>query len=267
MLVEIIGGNGMLGNAILHEINEKKNNKFFLEKKSLIWSAGTLQKYLSKFEVENELNKFRIIIQDYSSKDFNKLIYLSSAGSLYKSGKTTISIESSEIKPENSYGALKLAEEEILQTEFAKYFDKIMVIRLANVYGRSFSDLSKLGLIDRAIYCAINDLELKINVDKLSRKNYGFKKDYAKNIVAIMENSNSFNPLEVFNLGPSFNYSIEEIISIISDYFHQELKVSYHNQNINETVLIETENDYLLSMTKELDPWIRLEDYLFGYTP
>ena len=266
MLVEIIGKKGMLGSALLDEINRRKNFENSIKKKTLIWSAGTLQKNLPEYKIQEELQKFREVIQEYSAKDSSNLIYLSSAGSLYESTKNIVATESAEIKTENSYGFLKHAEEKILQTEFAESFNKIIIIRLANVYGRLLADSNKLGLIDRAIYCNINNLELTINVNKSSRKNYGFKGDYAKNIISILENQDIFDPLEVINLGPDFSYSIEEIISIIENYFQKEINITYLNQNINETVLIRTDNNKLLSITKESDRWINLQEFLNTYS-
>jgi len=263
MNIEIIGKNGMLGGALLEELKMKNNNiETLLKNKTILWSAGTLQKDLSEQKIENELQKFKKIVQEFSSKNFNNFVYLSSAGSLYPSNKNVISTESSEVIPINSYGFLKQAEEEIIRSKFHQYFDKIIIIRLANVYGRTFTNFDKLGLIDRAIYCAINNLELKINVDKASRKNYGFKRDYAKKIVTILENDNKFDSLEIFNLGPSFSYSIEELISVIGNHFKTKIKVTYTNQNVTETVLIKSENEKLRSINKELDRWIKVEEYL-----
>ena len=266
MIVEIIGKEGMLGSSLLDEINRKKDFEFSIKKKTLVWSAGTLQKNLPEYEIQEELQEFTEVIKEYSANGFNNLIYLSSAGSLYESGTNVVSTESMEIKPENSYGFLKHAEEKILQKEFAEYFDKIIIIRLANIYGRSLADSNKLGLIDRAIYCNLNNLELTINVNKSSRKNYGFKGDYSKNIVSILENQDMFGPLEIINLGPDFSYSIEEIISVIESYYRKEMNVTYLNQNINETVLIKTENEKLLSIIKESDPWISLEQFLIKFS-
>lgn len=252
----------MLGSALIDEIKLRNNFELSLNKKSLIWSAGTLQKNLSPMRMHEELQKFKEVIKEYSANEFNNLIYLSSAGSLYLSTNDIVSTESAEVKPENCYGFLKHAEENILQTEFAEYFDKIFIIRLANVYGRALKDLNKLGLIDRAIFCNINNLELTINVNKLSRKNYGFKRNYARKIISIIENQDKFDHIEVINLGPDFSYSIEEIISIIESHFHKKMKVSYLNQNINETVLIKTENEKLLTIVKESEPWIDLQQFL-----
>lgn len=266
MYVEIIGQNGMLGSAIAEELNKKRNQKNLLSKnKTIIWAAGTLQKNLSPLTIENELQKFTKIIKKHSIRNFANLIYLSSAGSLYKPTKSNISSESSEIMPANAYGFLKQAEEEIIRSKFNQYFDKILIIRLANVYGRTFTNLDKLGLIDRAIYCAVNDLDLLINVDKTSRKNYGYKGDYAKKIITILENHNKFDSLEIINLGPSFSYSIEELISIIGDYFKTRIKITYTNQYTNETVLIKTENEKLRSIDNQLDSWIKVEEYLAEY--
>jgi UDP-glucose 4-epimerase len=118
MIVEIIGKEGMLGSSLLDEINRKKDFEFFIKKKTLVWSAGTIQKNLSEYEIQEELQEFTEVIKEYSANGFNNLIYLSSAGSLYESGTNIVSTESMEIKPENSYGFLKHAEEKILQKDF-----------------------------------------------------------------------------------------------------------------------------------------------------
>jgi nucleoside-diphosphate-sugar epimerase len=266
MTVEIIGKEGMLGSSLLDEIIKRKDFELSIKNKTLLWSAGTIQKNLPEHKIQEELQEFTEVIKEYSANGFNNLIYLSSAGSLYESSTNIVSTESTKIKPENSYGFLKHAEEEILQKEFAEYFDRIIIIRLANIYGRSLADSNKLGLIDRAIYCNLNDLELTINVNKSSRKNYGFRGDYAKNIISILENQDMFDPLEIINLGPNISYSIEEIISVIERYSQKEMNVTYLNQNINETVLIKTENEKLLSIIKESDPWISLEQFLITFS-
>ena len=253
----------MLGSTILKELTSKRSDiETPLGNKTLIWAAGTVEKNLSTNSTAIELQKFTKIIQEHSARKFSTLVYLSSAGSLYKSNKNITSSEFSEITPANAYGFLKQAEEEIIRSNFNQFFDKIFIIRLANVYGRAFTDLDKLGLIDRAIYCAINNLDLIINVDKTSRKNYGYKGDYAKKIVTILENHNKFGSSEIINLGPSFSYSIEELISIIENYFKTKIKITYTNQNVNETVLIKSENEKFISINKELDQWINVEEYL-----
>jgi nucleoside-diphosphate-sugar epimerase len=265
MKIEVIGENGMLGQAIKKTVEKSSINSAELNRNGLVWAAGSIQKKMDQNQVENEMRQFTSYLEQLPPKKHSFILYLSSAGELYPANQFKFHSELSPICPKNDYGLLKQSQEKLLIENFSHKFDKVIILRLANVYGRDLSNITKLGFIDKLILSIKNKSEININVNLESRKHYGHKFDYAESISTIINNLNQFSSGEILNLAPNFNYSIAEIIQICEKHFNQKVLIGERKDNYLDTVLVNTANHTLLNDEIFGNNWLRLEEFLMEF--
>ena len=156
------------------------------------------------------------------------IIYLSSAGIIYDKQNYNESLSYNHIN--TLYGLLKI------QSECTyKYFSDInkdinyKILRISNVYGNiKYHSSNSNGIINILIKNYLTHKQTDITLNN-SIKNYIYIKDLCEIMYKILL-FNFDNKFEIINIGSIYDYSIEDIISILQNKY--TLDISYNKNNI-----------------------------------
>ena len=156
------------------------------------------------------------------------IIYLSSAGIIYDKQNYNESLSYNHIN--TLYGLLKI------QSECTyKYFSDInkdinyKILRISNVYGNiKYHSSNSNGIINILIKNYLTHKQTDITLNN-TIKNYIYIKDLCEIMYKILL-FNFDNKFEIINIGSIYDYSIEDIISILQNKY--TLDISYNKNNI-----------------------------------
>lgn len=211
-------------NRICSEINyfSKFNEKIFI---LFSWSGvpRSLNKKVDEWNINqnitlNFLNIARILRP-------KRIIFISSAGSVYPKNINKIFNESDQTLPSNSYGERKLLSESMIRNFTLENKIKHTILRIASAYGydNRFSDQ---GVINKWLYNAINNEILKLYNSKNSVVNF-ISFDQISNALkkSIEEEING-----TFNIGSIKSVSLEKIIFEIEKITNKKLNFEIINE-------------------------------------
>lgn len=141
----------------------------------------------------------------------SKIIFLSSAGSLYPENIKSYKFSENDIPvPKSSYGRQKLLSEKFL-TDFANtHHQNLTILRISSAYGfdRRFSDQ---GVINKWLNSAIKDKKLDLYNSKESQINFISFDQISNAIILCIKNDLN----GIYNVGTEHSISLEEVIEEI----------------------------------------------------
>lgn len=217
-----IEGNLSNTNLIKEEILSKFEITIVIHLSSTIVPGETFNKLVSDLTLN--LNPTIQLIQNMQDYGMNKIVFFSSGGTVYGDNETKINTESSQTKPINFYGWLKLTiENYILMCH--KYFDiKYLILRPSNPYGILINKNKNQGFIPIALDKAINGKEIEIWGDGTIIRDYIHIDDLTKLVLELI-NNNIWN--ETINIGSGIGTSINSVLKIISEITGKKLLTKY----------------------------------------
>jgi UDP-glucose 4-epimerase len=181
------------------------------------------------------------------AKRNKKIIYLSSAGSLYDD--TYGSTETSSVHPVNYYGLFKKQVEDYLILSGKLFGLDYKIFRVSNVYGPGQSLILKQGLISAIVDAINNSKPLHLYADSSSKKDYIYIDDVL-NIMNILLDQGS----GIFNVGSGTSTAIKDIILSVENISGRkvnlinanksELHANIHNLNLDISKLKQIIPDY-----------------------
>ncbi|MCZ8156428.1 MAG: NAD(P)-dependent oxidoreductase [Leptospira sp.] len=168
---------------------------------------------------------------EYAKRQQAKMIYVSAY--LYGIPKELPITESHPILPNNPYALSKYLSEEVCKFHANFFNQSVTILRLFNVYGPGQrSEFLIPSLINQCLKSNV----IKV-LDLYPKRDYVFIDDV---LDAIHRCMNQMNGLQIYNIGSSVSYSVEEMIEIIQKVCGTALKVNSENvirQNeINDVV-------------------------------
>ncbi len=141
----------------------------------------------------------------------SRIIFLSSAGSLYPENIKSYKFSENDIPlPQSTYGRQKLLSEKLL-TDFANtHHQNLTILRISSAYGfdRRFSDQ---GVINKWLYSAINEKKLDLYNSKESQINFVSFDQISNAIILCIKNDLN----GIYNIGTELSISLEEVIEEI----------------------------------------------------
>ena len=218
----------------------EKNSKF--KEKILIlfsWSGGprTLNK-----DLDNWILNKNIILNFLSiSKILNpkRIIFISSAGSIYPSNINIKYCESDKTCPSNKHGKQKLYAESMIKNFVKEEKIQYTILRIASAYGydRRFSDQ---GVINKWLYSAIRGEILKLYNSKSSLINFIAFDQISNAIkVSIEKEING-----TFNIGTENSITLQAILKEIQRVINKKINIKiegketrYFNIDVNKFFL------------------------------
>lgn len=157
-------------------------------------------------------------------KSVERFIFSSSGGSIYGIPQIIPINEKHETNPISTYGICKLVIEKYLEM-YARLFDsKIIILRIANPYGKYQKPFSGQGVI--ATFLANNFLNNEVEVwgDGNAYRDYIWIEDVTD---AIEKAVTYCGKEQIFNIGSGKGHNVNEVIQITQNVTGNQMKVIY----------------------------------------
>jgi UDP-glucose 4-epimerase len=197
------------------------------------------------FELNSNILPFIEFLEEIKNSTVKKIIFTSSAGTIYGPSKK-IKNETSYTIPFSPYGIGKLTMEHFLEYYRVNYNINYIIYRISNVYGPDM-DISKgLGIINTIIENLVINKSSTIFGNGEAYRNYIFVNDVA----SILAFSSTFSLCEsnTVNLASSKNHSVNQIIKIIEKISSSKLKLNFIKKRNSDNPTIKISNNKLLKI-------------------
>jgi UDP-glucose 4-epimerase len=154
----------------------------------------------------------------------DKLIFLSSGGTVYGNPLYTPIDENHPTQPRSSYGIVKLAIEKYCYLYNELHDMKTVVLRLSNPYGPGQLGTGIQGAVPVFTHKALSGEPIEVWGDGSVIRDYIHIDDVSAAIISAIEYQGTET---VFNIGSGLGTSINEIIVAIEQSLEQKVKVNY----------------------------------------
>ena len=154
-----------------------------------------------------------VLLEAMKKKGINKIIYLSSGGTVYGNPKSYPITEDHPLHPISNYGAVKVAIENFLFIESLKWGLKPIIFRPSNPYGQGQKNIGSQGLISTAINAAFTKKEINVYDNGKSVRDYIHAQDFASLVSKAVIN---YQP-GTYNAGSGVGHSVETVLRIIEE--------------------------------------------------
>ncbi len=211
-----------------------------------------------KIYFNNNVKKTKKFINECIKKKIKNFIFLSSSNVYKDTNKKKI--ENSKIKLsyiQNNYGKTKFLIERFLISK-KKNFQNLIILRLFNIVGYTDSFKYSEKKIDKnlRIFPLIFKKIIKKRYIPIYVKNRNNRLIYPKRdylhindllnlIIKIIKKLHKFNKKEIYNVGMGINYSLNEILTLISEKLPKKMKknLKLRHKKISSKELISTLSD------------------------
>lgn len=224
----VFGASGFIGEYVMkqmpvdtHAVNSKTSEKEVLRliqhARRILWlvpPAGILEKMVSELQKNTGLERF---------------LYVSTL-LLYPGSEKPVS-ETAIIAPHTPYERAKSSEEEMLVATFVRAPEKLIIARLANVYG----DVKNTGVIGKIFSTLKTDATLAINGDGSQRRDFIHVDDAARLLVGLF---NAKDAAGTYNVSTGESHAVSEIITRIENIGGKKLNVSYGGSSEKKTCVV-----------------------------
>ncbi|MCA6437463.1 MAG: NAD-dependent epimerase/dehydratase family protein [Bacteroidetes bacterium] len=199
-------------------------------------------------DVEKNLIPFLTFTECISKLKVKKIVYLSSAGTVYGTTNQKVN-EEFDKNPFSPYGITKLTIENFLRYYKTKYNINYDVYRISNVYG-SGQDTSKgLGLINTLLEKIITENKITVFGDGNNLRNYVYVNDVAKLLTLSIDKP--INNSEVYNLSSNDTLTINEIVEMIKKAVTEKFSIQYTEKRDSDNAAIDLDNTKLRNAMKD----------------
>ena len=156
--------------------------------------------------------------------DLNRIIYISSGGTIYGVPKKNPIDEDHPTDPICSYGITKLAIEKYVAMFTNLNGIEYRICRPSNIYGEGQRLNIGQGVIGVFLERALKGQSIEIWGDGTVSRDYLYVKDLVNGIIKLISHKGKEH---VFNISTSTGYSLNDIITIIRSKLNISLKVTY----------------------------------------
>jgi UDP-glucose 4-epimerase len=176
------------------------------------------------YDIESNLIPTVQLLQICTKKEIEKVIFVSSGGTIYGVPQYVPIKEDHPSNPINSYGITKRTIESYFIL-YNKLFNlNSCIFRLSNPYGEKQNPHIAQGAITIFSYKSIVDLPIEIWGDGEVIRDYIYIEDVVQ---ALISSLTVYTPEIIYNLGSGVGTSLNDIIKIIKSDFNKDLKVTY----------------------------------------
>ena len=277
--VAIIGSNGFIGSHLVNNLSKDKTVNLILFGRSNVSLFDTQFPY-SKLELQdvNKLNtqfsKIDIVyylasatipatswenptieLQEnllpfinftevISTLGVKKIVYISSAGTIYGPSLNKLN-EESDKQPFSPYGIIKLTIEHFLNYFKAKYDINYDIYRVSNVYGEGQNTGHGLGIINTFIEQIISNQKIQIFGNGDNIRNYVYVKDVAEVLSHSLKLDTSVS--NIYNIASNDTISINSLVSTLKKIIPIEFEINYKEKRKSDNSTIDVDNAKILS--------------------
>ena len=195
-------------------------------------------------DIQHNLVPFVNLIEKLKLGNLKKIIFTSSAGTVYGTSKNKLD-ENSLTNPYSPYGISKLTCEKYLNYFNQKNGIAFEIFRISNIYGPGQNTKKGLGIINTILENHIDSKPTEIYGNGEAVRNYIYIDDVI-NILA-QSISNDIHESYMLNLASNDNISIHELIFCIENVVKQNLNIQYLPKRISDNPYISIDNTKLLN--------------------
>ena len=187
---------------------------------TIFWCAGigVVNSPDESLELEILAVKFLISALErfgLKSNSLGKVFFSSSAGAVYAGSSNPPFNEATQAVPISSYGKQKIAIEQLLVNFGQSSNTKIIIGRIANLYGVKQNRLKQQGLITTLVQNSLTNTVTNLYVPLATIRNYVYAPDAASQIVShVMETT---EPIRLAVICSKENWSLSSILQITED--------------------------------------------------
>jgi UDP-glucose 4-epimerase len=190
-------------------------------------------------DVEKNLIPFLTFAECIANLNVKKIIYLSSAGTVYGTTHNKVK-ETSDKNPFSPYGITKLSIENFLRYYSVKHQINYDVYRISNVYGAGQDTTKGLGLINTLLEKIILENKIKIFGDGNNLRNYVYVNDVAQLLgLSLIK---PFNQSDIYNLSSNDTLTINQIVDLIKQVIPEKFTVEYTEKRESDNAAIDLDN-------------------------
>lgn len=164
------------------------------------------------------------ILEACVANHVNKVIFISSGGTVYGNKVTCPIKESAVTNPINTYGIQKLTIEKLFYLYHHMHGLDYSIVRLANPYGPHQRPNGRLGVVTTFAYKALRNEVLTVYGDGNVVRDYIYIDDAVDGILRIAD---SRSEEKVFNLGSGKGTCVNQVIEIIQKILERDVAVEY----------------------------------------
>lgn len=224
-------------------------------------SVPSTSNYSIKDDIQSNLIGTINLLENMVKYKINKIIYLSSGGTIYGENSNLVFQEDLISSQTNSYGILKMAIENYIKLYNKVHNINFLILRISNPFG-AFHRSNLNGFVNIAIRKSINNEPIEIWGDGSISKDYIFCDDLSK----IFWDLHKFNiSNEVLNVGSGNSYSLLDIVKYIK-LLLPDTKLNFQDKKVFDTVqtsfkidklkkIINIENTDMLNAIKKTYNW------------
>lgn len=165
-------------------------------------------------EVEENLRGTLLLSQALIGREAVRLLYISSAGTVYGDVPDGEADETWLPRPLSSYGAGKVAAEAFLHALWASHGIPVGILRATNVYGPGQRPKTGFALIPWAIAAQREGVPFDVRGGGLSRRDFLYIDDLV-DAVQRLGRLPGWDGYEVLNVGSGVTYSVNDVLDLV----------------------------------------------------
>ncbi len=257
----VLGGNGFIGRHVCHELvshgydvtslvrtvdndgavrvrqvavdlyNSSEVSRYFVDVDSVVLLAPSSLPATANENIAEDIHthvECTVRLAEFAANlGVSKVIFASSGGTVYGNSDASPLVEDSATQPISAYGASKLAIENYLKVLENYSNTRTISLRIANPYGLGQDIRKGQGFVSTVVNSHIVNREIVIWGDGKVRRDFLYVADVATAVRLATEYTGSE---QVFNIGSSIGYSLNEIISKFELVANTRLRVIYEPQ-------------------------------------
>lgn len=172
-----------------------------------------------------------------------KIVFLSSAGTIYGATKQKVS-ETSDKNPFSPYGITKLAMENFLLYFKTRYNINFDIYRISNVYGEGQNTSKGLGLINTLLERIITDGKIKVFGNGETLRNYIYVKDVAE--LLSLSVTSDLASSSTYNISSNDSLTINQIVETIKKIVAEKFEIIREESRLSDNSAIDLDNSKIL---------------------
>ncbi|EMI52269.1 NAD-dependent epimerase/dehydratase family protein [Rhodopirellula sallentina] len=163
------------------------------------------------YDIESNIIPTLRLLQECVNKGVQKLVYLSSGGTVYGEPKTDPITEDHALDPKSIYGQSKKVIESYIEFFVRTRSLNTTTLRVSNAFGPRHNPYGVQGLIGVAMACAIENRTVTILGDGSAERDYIYVDDVVAGVIAAL----STETADTVNLSSGQGRSVSEVLDTV----------------------------------------------------
>lgn len=188
----------------------------------------------------NDLVKTIELLDAARKNNINKVVFISSGGTVYGNYEANSYSEDMPTNPINHYGIMKLAIEKIMLMYNQLFNMNNVILRVSNPYGKGQNPNNNLGAISVFTQKILNGNIIEIYGDGEIVRDYIYIDDVVNAIEKAISYKVNNDVIPIFNVGSGIGTTLNQLLGYISSMLDKEYKVEYVKSrgiDVNRSVL------------------------------